>query len=86
MQVGDIIKIVESVRHNKTIKKKNTTGKIIAIDNKITICRTNKNGDKWNISYTLGDLKDRTKEFYIKNNEGWAKLKISIKGSGGNDL
>jgi hypothetical protein len=79
MRCGNIIKITETVKHNKRVKKKTTIGRIIAIDNKLTICRIKDGVDTWNITYSLGDLKDKSKQFFFQDGEAWKQAIFTTK-------
>lgn len=79
MELGNIIKVIEIVKHNKIVKEKVTIGKVIAIDSKLTIRRIHNDQETWPISYNLGDLKDISKKFYLQDAEVWKRIKFSVK-------
>jgi hypothetical protein len=79
MELGNIIKVIEIVKHNKSVKKKITIGKVIAVDSTLTIKRIHDGKEDWNISYSIGDLKDISKKFYLQDAEGWKRIKFSVK-------
>jgi hypothetical protein len=79
MEVGDILKITEKVAHTKAAKERVTTGKIIAINKYTITIKEIKNGQEThNTNFSIGDFRDKTKRFKIKEGNRWKNIKIKV--------
>lgn len=74
MQVGDKLKIVEDIKHNKSVKKRTTIGIIYQITkfNIILEKTTHK------VSFNIATFKDERFHFYIEKDSKWIPIKIKI--------
>lgn len=79
LKVGDELKIVEEVRHSKSVKKRITIGIIQQINpHNIILKKIHKGKLTYNVSFNVGDIKDLSKHFYKKENEEWIPTQITI--------
>lgn len=82
LMVGDELKVIEEIRHNKSIKKRTTIGIIQQITpHNIILKKTN-----YNVSFNIGDCRDTKKHFYKKENEQWIPIKIKVTEHGNDNF
>lgn len=87
MQVGDKLKIIEKVPHNKLIKQRVTVGVIDQITKYNIIIRKLHNGELSHItSFNIATFKDKKFHFYLEVNEEWQPIKIKITESQNNKI
>ena len=87
LKVGDELKVIEEIRHSKSVKKRTTIGITQQINpHNIILKKIYKGELSHTTSYNISDFKDISKHFYLKVNEKWILIKIKITEHNNNDI
>jgi hypothetical protein len=79
MDVGDKIRIVEDIPHNKFIKKRVTIGEIQQITKFNIIIKKIHNGELTRTtSFNIATFKDKRFHFYLEVNKEWKPIRVKI--------
>lgn len=79
LKPGDELKVIEEVRHSKSVKKRTTIGIIQQINpHNIILKKIHKGQLSHTTSFNIADCTDASKHFYRKENEEWIPIQIKV--------